>query len=243
MVRPTVGFAQDFPNGHRIRRHRHAEAQLIYAASGVMTVSTAVGRWVVPPQRALWMPAQVPHAIRMTGAVHMRTLYFDPATVSHAPASCGVVPVTPLLRELILRVIAFAQPYPLDGREARLVAVLHDEIAATPLAPLHLPMPRDRRLLAVTAQLLADPADQRTLTAWSRSAGASARTLARLFQAETGISFARWRQQARLLRALELLGAGAAVTSVALDLGYDSPSAFITMFRAQLGTTPGKYFG
>jgi len=243
MVRPIVGYAEDFPHGHRIRRHRHPAAQLIYAASGVMTVSTAEGRWIVPPQRALWVPAHVPHAIRMTGMVRMRTLYLDAAGVPQAPPTCGVVPVTPLLRELILRVIDFAQPYPLGGREARLVAVLRDEIAAKPLAPLHLPMPRDRRLLAVTNKLLADPADQRTLAAWSRSAGASARTLARLFQAETGMSFARWRQQARLLRALELLGAGAAVTSVALDLGYDSPSAFITMFRAQLGTTPGKYFG
>jgi AraC-like DNA-binding protein/mannose-6-phosphate isomerase-like protein (cupin superfamily) len=242
MVRPLVGYAEDFPGGHRIRRHRHSSAQLIYAASGVMTVSTEHGRWVVPPQRAVWVPAEVAHAIRMTGAVQMRTLYLEAATVPAAPADCCVVAVSPLLRELILRVIAFAQPYPLDGPEARLVAVVGDEIAATPQAPLHLPMPKDRRLLAVTARLLDDPGDQRTLATWSRSAGASARTLARLFVAETGMSFARWRQQARLLRALELLGAGAAVTAVALDLGYDSPSAFINMFRANLGTTPGRYF-
>ena len=242
MVRPMVGYAEDFPSGHAIRRHRHPSAQLIYGASGVMTVTTDQGRWVAPPQRAVWVPARVTHAIRMTGAVAMRTLYLDAATVPAAPVTCCVVPVSALLRELILRVIAFRQPYPLDGAEARVAAVVRDELAATPVAPLHLPMPRDQRLRAVTERLLADPADTRTLDAWSRSAGASGRTLARLFRAETGLSFARWRQQARLLRALELLGGGAAVTEVALDLGYDSPSAFITMFRANLGTTPGKYF-
>ena len=242
MVRPMVGYAEDFANGHRIRRHRHPSAQLIYAAAGVMTVSTEHGRWVVPPQRAVWVPARETHAIRMTGTVQMRTLYLDTAALRTAPDGCCVVPVSPLLREAILRVIRFAQPYALGGPDARLVAVVLDEIGAMRAAPLHLQMPRDPRLLAVTARLLADPADQRTLAAWSRSAGASARTLARLFRAETGMSFARWRQQARLLRALELLGGGAAVTEVALDLGYDSPSAFISMFRANLGTTPGRYF-
>ena len=242
MVRPMVGYAEDFPNGHNIRRHRHSSAQLIYAAAGVMTVSTEHGRWVVPPQRAVWVPARVTHAIRMTGMVQMRTLYLDATALRAVPAGCCVVPVGPLLRELILRVIRFAQPYALDGPEARVVAVVLDEIAAARVTPLHLPMPKDRRLLAVTTRLLDDPADQRTLAAWSRSAGASARTLARLFRAETGMSFARWRQQARLLHAMRLLARGEAVTSTALEVGYDSPSAFIAAFTQIMGTTPGRYY-
>jgi AraC-like DNA-binding protein len=152
------------------------------------------------------------------------------------------VQVRPLLRELILQAVAFPAPYAPNGREARLVAVLVDELTAARTAPLHLPMPRDPRVLAVTERLSADPGDRRPLGAWVRTAGASARTLARLFQRETGLSFAHWRQQARLLRALERLAAGEAVTTVAMDLGYESPSAFITMFRSRLGATPGKYF-
>ncbi len=150
--------------------------------------------------------------------------------------------VTPLLRELIVRATAFAQPYAERGREARLARVLADEIAAARVAPFALPAPRDARLLRITRRLLDDPADDRTLAAWGRAAGASPRTLARLFRRETGMSFARWRQQARLLRALELLAAGRAVTEVALDLGYESTSAFITMFRETLGSTPARYF-
>ena len=242
MARPIVGYAADFAAGHVIRPHRHAAAQLIFAASGVMTITTDDGRWVVPPLRAVWVPPGATHAIRMTGDVQMRTLYLDASRLRDPPRTCCVVQVTPLLRELLLRVIAFTQPYPHDGPEARLAAVVADEIAAAPVAPFHLPMPRDARLLALTSRLLRDPGDKRDLAAWGKTAGASPRTLARLFERETGMTFTRWRQHARLLRALELLAAGGAVTEVALDLGYDSPSAFITMFREALGATPGRYF-
>jgi AraC-like DNA-binding protein len=242
MTRPLVGYAADFPDGHHVRRHRHAAAQLIFASSGVMTVTTAEGRWVVPPERAVWVPPRVSHAIRMTGAVRMRTLYLGTRALAKAPAACAVVQVSPLLRELILRAVAFRQPYERSGREARLVAVLLDELTTARTAPLHLPMPRDRRLLAITERLSVDPADKRPLAAWARTAGASPRTLARLFRRETGLGFAHWRQQARLLRALERLAAGESVTTVALELGYEGPSAFIAMFRSRLGATPGRYF-
>ena len=242
MTRPVVGYAADFPSGHVIRRHRHAAGQLIFAASGVMTVTTAAGRWVVPPERAVWVPPHVPHAIRMTGVVRMRTLYLTAAAATGLPDACAVVQVRPLLRELILEAVAFRQPYAERGPEVRIVAVLLDELTTARTAPLHLPMPRDPRLVIVTTRLLHDPADKRSLGAWARSAGASARTLARLFRRETGLGFAHWRQQARLLRALERLASGEPVTAVAYDLGYDSPSAFITMFRSRLGATPGRYF-
>lgn len=242
MTRPVVGYAADFASGHHIRRHRHAAGQLIFAASGVMTVTTAAGRWVVPPERAVWVPPHVAHAIRMTGVVRMRTLYLTDTAGAQLPEACAVVQVGPLLRALILRAVEHVQPYAPDGREARLIAVLLDELATTRTAPLHLPMPRDPRLLAITERLSADPADKRPLGAWARTAGASARTLARLFPRETGLSFAHWRQQARLLRALERLAGGESVTTVAFELGYEGPSAFITMFRSRLGATPGRYF-
>ena len=242
LTAPVVGYAADFPAGHRIARHRHPSAQLIYAASGVMTVATDQGRWVVPPLRAVWVPPGVPHSITMAGPVAMRTLYLDPRLFGGAPRTCCVLQVSPLLRELILRTMSFASAWDEEGREARIVRVLADELETARVAPLELTMPRDPRLLSVARALLADPADRRTLGEWTRSAGASERTLQRRFRAETGMPFGRWRQQVRLLRALERLAAGEPVTTVALDLGYDSPSAFVTMFRRALGTTPGRYY-
>jgi AraC-like DNA-binding protein len=207
-----------------------------------MTVTTDEGTWVVPPQRAVWMPAGVEHEIRCTGAVEMRTLYIQTGALPHAPNACRVVTVSPLLRELILRAIELPQPYPLGGAEERLIATLLDEIATAPGAPLHLPVPADETLRVVVDGLLADPADSRTLSEWASAAGVSDRTLARLFVKETGVTFAGWRQQLRLVRALESLAAGRSVTEAALDVGYESPSSFIAMFRRALGTTPSRYF-
>ena len=147
-----------------------------------------------------------------------------------------------LLRELILCGVDLPQLYALGGPEERLVLVLLDEIRAMQVAPLHLPQPRDPRLLKLATALGRDPADRRDLEQWSRAVAASPRTLARLFRRETGLTFGRWRQQLRLLRALEWLAGGRSVTDIALSLGYDSTSAFVAMFRRNLGHTPGRYF-
>ncbi len=240
--RPAAGLAWDYPSGFRIEAHAHRKAQLVYASSGVMTVRTEHGTWVVPPQRAVWVPGGVEHEILMSGRVEMRTIYLLDGAAPGLPEHCSVVSVSPLLRELLLRVVELPQPYPEHGPEARLVDVLLDELRTTPVAPLHLPRPADPRLLRVVDGLEADPADARDLGGWARSAGASPRTLARLFQRETGMSFGTWRQQLRLQRSLERLASGESVTSVALSLGYDSPSAFIAMFRRSTGETPGRYF-
>lgn len=240
--RPAVGMAFDYESGLRLPRHRHGRAQLVYASSGVMTVTTDEGTWVVPPERAVWVPAETDHEIEMSGRVTMRTVYLAPDAVPDLPEQCLVVTVSTLLRELILRCVAMPQPYPLGGPEERLVAVLVDEIETTPIAPLHLPLPRDSRLATVVDALRADASDRRRLGDWAREAGASSRTLARLFHRETGMAFGAWRQQLRLLRALERLAAGESVTGVALALGYESTSAFIAMFRRNLGETPGRYF-
>ncbi len=240
--RPVVGFAHDYPSGYRIPRHHHGKAQLIYASRGIMTVTTQSGAWVVPPQRAVWVPARVTHQIAMSGNVSMRTLYVDGAAVGRMPDACCVVTVPDLMRELILAVVGFVLPYPREGREARLVQVLLDELATIPVAPLFVHMPQDRRAQEIVRVLRKDAADPRSLTDWSRDVGASPRTLARIFVKETGLTFGRWRRQLRLLAALEQLAAGASVTSVALSLGYDSPSAFISVFKKHLGATPAQYF-
>lgn len=234
--------AADFEAGTRLARHRHRRAQLVYAIEGVMTVEAGRGLWVVPPLRALWVPAGLVHSIRMTGRVRMRTAYFDRSLLSSVelPARPVVVSVSALLREVLVRLV--------DGqtqgeeRRARLLAVLLDELVEAPASPLEIPMPADPRLRRIAEALLADPADARDLAAWASVAGVAERTLARLFPAETGLTLVRWRQQVRLLRALERLALGEAVTSVALDLGYAGTSTFVKLFRESLGVTPGKYF-
>jgi len=239
---PVQAYARNYPPGWDTGRHSHARAQLVFAASGVMTVWTAAGLWVVPPQRAVWVPARQDHALRMHGAVRLRTLYLEEDLAPDLPAGPQVLTVSPLLRELVLRLMALPAAATAEGPGARLVAVLLDELRGGAAAPLHLPEPRDPALRRICAALRADPAEARDLAAWGREVGASARTLARRFQAETGMGFAAWRQQARLLAALPLLAEGRPVTVVALDVGYEGPSAFIAAFRRSFGVTPACYF-
>ena len=241
MPQPIHGFAADYPAGHVIPPHVHRRDQLLHAEAGVMAVRAEAGAWLVPAGLALWMPAGMVHEVHAATAIRMRTLYVQPDAAPWLPRDCRVVTVPPLLRELILRAAAVPPDYDPDGPDGRLMAVTLDQIRDLPEAPLHLPMPKDRRVLAVAEALLRDPGDARELAAWAREAGASPRTLARLFVAETGLTFGQWRQRRRLLAALTRLAAGEPVTSVALDLGYAGSSAFTAMFRRQLGAAPRRY--
>jgi AraC-like DNA-binding protein len=207
-----------------------------------MTVETELGIWVVPPKRAVWIPPFVEHAVTSRGHLLMRSLYFDPDLVSDLPATCMVVTVSPLFRELSLAVVALPPMYNETGAEGRLIAVLLDQLKTITTTPLHLPTSNDRRLAPIITALSYDPSDKRNLAVWAKEIGASERTLSRLFCKHTGMTFRQWRQQAKLLEALGRLANGEPVTSVAIDLGYDSQSAFIAMFKKALGTTPGKYF-
>lgn len=237
----VVGYARDLAPGDSILPHSHRKAQLVFASEGVMTVTTDRGAFVVPPQYAVWMPAGVVHRINTRGPLAMRTLYIRESAAPGLPADVCVLRVSRLLRELVLAAVAAPASYPPDGPEMRMMQVILDQLQAQPQAPLALAMPLDRRLRKVAEALYEDPSDNRGLEEWARVAGASARTLARLFQSETGLSFRAWRQQLRLQRALELLSEGVPVTAVALDLGYESPSAFTAMFRRTLGSSPTRY--
>jgi len=240
--RPVAVFALDFAQGASTGLHAHPFGQLVHAAAGVMRVTTSRGTWIVPPQRAVWVPPELEHEVEMVTSVEMRTVYVVREALPQAPDRSCVVPVSPLLRELILQALRLPRPYPLGGAEERLFRVLLDSISFREVVPLHLPMPRSTTLLAVARRLQGDPSDARTLAAWARACGGSARTLARGFRRETGLSFGAWRAQLRLMRALELLARKRAVTEVALELGYEGTSAFIHAFRRHLGTTPGRYF-
>jgi len=235
-------LAVGYPSGTTLDRHAHRWAQLVYASEGVMTVQTEDGTWVVPSHRAVWIPAGVSHSITMSGWVSMRTLYLVPRLAMTLPGRCCVVAVSPLLRQLILHVISEG-PLRRDApAHRRLIAFLLDQLRALPAVPLELPLPRDGRALRAAVRLRDDPGAAASVDTIAREAGASRRTLERIFQTETGMSLGRWRQQARLLHAMRLLAGGESVTTTALEVGYDSVSAFIAAFSTVLGTTPGRYY-
>ena len=242
-ARPVAVFALDFEQGASTGRHAHPFGQLVHAAAGVMRVLTARGAWVVPPGRAVWVPPRMPHEVQMVTSVAMKTVYVTGEALPHAPQESCVVEVSPLLRELILRALSLPRPYPLGGPEERLFRVLLDQASFHDVVPVHLPRPRGAPLREIARRLERDPSDPRTLPQWADLVGCSARTLARAFRAETGLSFGAFRGQLRLLRGLELLALRQPVTEVALALGYESTSAFIHRFRSHFGTTPARWFG
>lgn len=242
LSRPVQVRLGDLADGHTVAPHRHDWGQLVYSGEGTMSVQTEQGIWLAPPRRAVWVPRGIEHSVTAHGRVRLRSIYVGVPFEDRLPASCHALSVTALLRELILAATALPIEYTPDGPAARLMVVLVDQLAQAPRAPLHLPEPRDPRLRKIAAALHRRPADGRRLEDYARDVGASARTLARRFVAETGLGFSAWRQKLRLLIAIERLGAGQPVTTVALDLGYDSPSAFIAMFKRRLGVTPKGYF-
>lgn len=239
---PVTGKAIDYASGHVVPSHSHPTCQLIHAVQGVMVVSARGDQWVVPPTRGLWIPAREPHSIRMVGDVQVRTVYIRADASADLPTDCRVVGISPLLRELILAAIDVAQPYEPDSRDGRLMQLLLDEVAVLPSLPLRLPQPVDPELRAICRTLAEAPDDASTLTVWAGRLGIDARTIQRRFARETGMTFGQWRQQARLITALEQLARGAKVVDVALNLGYNSPSAFATMFKRQFGAPPSAYF-
>ena len=234
-------YAVTHPSGTLIPPQPVGWDQLVYAASGVMTVITESGRWVAPPTRAVWVPSGSALRIEIAGRAQLRNLYLE-VGVASLPASPAVLHVSGLLRELVLRAIALAPLWRADARHCNLMAVLVDELATLPTAPLDLPLPTDARAVHVAEALLAEPGTARSLEALAGSAGASRRTIERLFRSETLMPIAAWRNRLRVLTALRLLGDGQTVAAISRQLGYSSPSAFVAMFRRETGMTPTAYF-
>ena len=239
---PITTLARDYSAGSRVPLHFHDRDQLVYASRGVMTVRTRDGTWVVPPHRAVWIPAIVPHTISMSGIVTMRTLYLKPRLAGALPRGCCVVNVSHLLRELILYACTFHALKKTKQRQLHLIQIIVDQLQAVQMVPLQLPHLTDPRAVRIAKILMADPSDSRTLAQLCKAGGASKRTVERLFQEGAGTTFGKWRQQLRLMQAMRLLAEGAKVTHAALESGYSTPSAFISMFRKALGTTPTQYF-
>ncbi|WP_337660435.1 AraC family transcriptional regulator [Anderseniella sp. Alg231-50] len=240
LPQPIVVMAKSFSDGFSIPPHQHERVQLLYAINGVMRLRTKRDAWVVPPDGAAYIPAGISHSVSMHGAVDMRTLYIDPLAIRTRPQKLSVMTVPGLLKELILALGEEPVAYGPDSRGSLIAKLIEQEIDRAQALSLHVPLPRDIRLQKVCAELLADPSDRRTLDGWSAVCGASARTLARLFERDLGMSFIQWRQRVRFQSALESLSQGVPVSVVAKLHGYRSPSAFTAAFGKAMGQAPSK---
>ena len=240
--RPVVALsatsvARDWENA----KHQHRKAQLIYSVRGILNCEIEDGVWIVPPQCAVWIPGDLPHAARGSGETECYCLFVEPDAAPDLPKTCCTISVSPLLRELLLKVASFPALYALGGREDRLIAALLDELVEAPVEDLHLPMPRDPRLRRLVEMMLADPTDKTSKGDWAIRIGISERSMSRLLLQEIGMNFGQWRRQLHVILALQRLTKGESVQTVALELGYENASGFVTMFRKAVGKPPARY--
>ncbi|WP_321945882.1 helix-turn-helix transcriptional regulator [Paraburkholderia sp. J10-1] len=241
--RSVVVTANEYAAGSSFPVHAHRRGQFAFASRGTISVATPEGRWLVPPQRACWVPAGVAHEMTMRGPVTMLNAFvsLEEARDAQLPAHCYVYGVSALLKQLLEEAIDLPAMYDVGGRAGKLMSLLVAEIASMPRLSLHAPLPSDPRLVRACRMLLDAPSIAVGLDMMAAEVGMSRRTLTRLFRVETGVSFAEWRQQVCLLSAIERLSGGEPVTRVALDLGYASPGAFSFAFRRVLGEAPSQY--
>jgi len=243
--RPVAAMAKQFRDGHVIDTHAHERDQFLYAVSGIMRVRTLAEAWIVPPDRAVYVPAGLPHSVAMRGPVDMRTLYIDPDARADLPRRALVLEVGDLMRALVLALIEEPVLYDEAGRGGDIARLVLSEIVTAEALHFVIPMPQartgDKRLERLCTGLLDDPADQRTLDIWAEDVGASARTLARLFQKSLGMSFNVWRQRVRFHNAIEGLTRGEPIADIAAANGYRSTSAFTAAFRKSVGVPPSAF--
>lgn len=225
--------------GRAFDRHRHPHHQLAWTDRGVLEVATDTGTWVLPPSRALWIPAGTEHETRAPRASTLRGVYLEPDGCPVAWSEPQPLRVGTLLAALLMHL---GDEAPGSARRARAEAVLPDLLEPITVVSIGVAMPLDARARELAEGLIADPADPRTLAEWGRTIGASARTLTRCFIADTGIPFSRWRAAVRMRAALPRLAEGEPIARVASAVGYDTASAFVAAFRRETGTTPGAYF-
>jgi AraC-like DNA-binding protein len=238
--RPVAAMAKTYPDGDRIPLHLHKRGQLIHAIHGTMKVETADAAWIVPPALALWMPPAFPHGMAMRGELAMRTIYIDPEACRDLPPTPLLVEIGGLMRELILAALEEPLDYDESGRGGMIAKLILAELARMQERQMHVPMPRDARAIRVARALLEQPDAGGDLDDWAMRAGASRRTLARLFRAETGFSFNEWRSRLRAIDGLARLSSGEPVGTVAPAVGYASPSAFSAMVRRNFGEPPRR---
>jgi AraC-like DNA-binding protein len=236
----VVGFDM-FTKGVEMPVHHHRKAQLVLTLRGVVRCEAGGSVWIVPPRCAVWIPGNLPHSVTAAGNVEVYLLFVEPDAAAVLPGQCCALSISPLLERLLLHVAQMPVLYDTDGGDGRIAEVLLDQLSLAPSEKLNFPMPVDTKLRKIAAAMMADPADRATIDDWGRRMAVAPRTLTRTLKRETGMSFGRWRRQLHILMALQRLDQGASVQTVALDLGYEGASAFVTMFRKVLGKPPARY--
>jgi AraC-like DNA-binding protein len=237
---PFAVLRRTFRRGETVDWHAHAEAQVIFAASGTVQVYTDSGRWFVPPQLALWMPPRIAHRVDMISDTELRMIYWHPSALREwAPNRpldyIFALAATPLLRELILS--AVKNDVPLEKAELAVQLILH-ELIETPNIPVFLPMPTSAIGKRVADLALADSRMHLGISDLALRAATSIRTISRIFPVETGLTFKVWRQRARIALAIDQLSAGRSISQVATDIGFGSTAAFSFAFRQVIKMTP-----
>jgi len=236
-------MAKNYPAGYAGYMHSHARAQFLYAASGSMKITFQQGCWIIPPQRAVWLPPHYLHQTGSIGPLEMRTLYIQQdACPSAAPSEPRMIGVSPLLRELVLRTIEMPIEYDENGQDAHIITALLGEIDWTALHPVSLPPLRDPRLRRMEEMLTRKPDDTSTLEEWAERLSISSRTLTRLLHKEAHLSFQVWRDQVRTFAALPMLAEGRTLAEIADALGYETAWSFTAMFKRVTGKVPSRYF-
>ncbi|PZR84750.1 MAG: AraC family transcriptional regulator [Stutzerimonas stutzeri] len=238
---PLTIRAQSIPARHGFPDHAHDWHQLVYAVDGVLTVSTINQTFVISPEQAAWVPTGVTHRVGSLLGAQFRSLWISHQHDFGLPESPAVISVTPLMKALIVEAAGLEPTSDPDGYRARVVALILDQLRRAPRLEAALPWPRSPVLLRICEVLFQDPSDKRDVETWGGELGLSSRTLTRRFESEVGMPLRSWRRRLKVFRAIELLTGGASVTSVALDLGYSSASAFIFAFREEMGSSPHAF--
>jgi AraC-like DNA-binding protein len=240
-IRPVVAMADEYAAGSTDPTHTHPRAQLSLSGPGAVSYTIGDSNFLLPSNRAIWVPAGTPHAVRFRDTVTGHTIYIDP---EHARSltKVKIFAVSPLMRALVEEVTTFCHDYDIDGRDGRIVQMLLEEIQRVPEATMMVPLPRNQRLRRVCEAILQDPSCPEGLDHWASSAGMGRRTFTRAFKDELGMSLVTWRQQVKIMEAVSLLSEGQSITAVAYQVGY-SPSAFTAMFHRAVGAPPSVYYG
>ncbi|WP_411818598.1 helix-turn-helix domain-containing protein [Hyphococcus sp. DH-69] len=238
---PVIGLAEEYQPSEVHSTHSHRRAQLLYASSGVMSVTVSSANYTIPPQRALWIPANVPHEVSCRGHVSLRTLYFNDELAARVEQESFIVEVSDFLKALILELVRLGTTNSYGKRSQLITELLLGELISMPPAPCTVPLPEDFRLRRVCQHILEDPSNKLTLDDLAAIAGMGRRTFSRLFKVQTGVGVAAWWRQVRLMEALSMLSSGERVTTVALAVGYESPSAFTSVFQKTFGMSPSEY--
>lgn len=240
--RPVAGMAKKYPAGYEGYRHHHARAQFLYSASGSMRLTMDLGCWIIPPRRAVWIPAGYIHQTGNIGELEMRSLYIDSTKkLKTTPGAPRMLRVSALLHELVLRVIDMPIEYDEHGHDGQIVQTLLGEIDWTSIHPVSLPSFKNERLQRLERWLLRYPGDRNTVEQWAAKLQISPRTLTRLVLRETDLSFQVWRDHIRTFVAIPMLTEGRSLAEIADFLGYDTAWGFTSMFKRVTGKVPSQY--